>query len=128
MMQITKDRLTHRGRVIRASLMLVILCVVPLSAAPVALGEWTLTGSLAENRFGHTATLLPSGSVLAAGGYNGSTLASAELYDRTTGTWSATGAMNGARDSHTATLLTTGKVLIAGGFGSIDKLRTAELL
>src|SRR5205085_6818525 len=40
---------------------------------------WTATGSLATARQIHTATLLPNGKVLVAGGYYA--LASAELYD-----------------------------------------------
>jgi Galactose oxidase, central domain len=56
--------------------------------------SWTLTGSLGIARHSHTATLLPSGKVLVAGGYNsgGAALISAELYDPVTGTWMATGA------------------------------------
>ena len=47
----------------------------------------------------HTATLLPNGKVLVAGGNNGSgILASAELYDPASGTWTATGSLNTARD------------------------------
>jgi hypothetical protein len=48
-----------------------------------ASGTWTLTGSLAESRYGHTATLMPNGKVLVAGGTGDSlnALASAELYD-----------------------------------------------
>ena len=48
-----------------------------------ASGTWTATGSLANKRYVHTATLLPDGKVLAAGGYNSErsvALASAELY------------------------------------------------
>jgi hypothetical protein len=41
----------------------------------------------------HTATLLSNGKVLVAGGYNGAALASAELYDPTSGTWTATGSL-----------------------------------
>ena len=47
-----------------------------------ATGTWTTTGPLATPIYGHTATLLPNGKVLVAGGYNGSIpLPSAELYD-----------------------------------------------
>src|SRR6266576_1002992 len=67
--------------------------------------SWTATGSLGTARFFHTATLLPSGKVLVAGGYNGGYLSSAELYDPATGSWSSTGSLSTARDIHTATLL-----------------------
>ena len=65
----------------------------------------------------HTATLLPNGQVLVAGG-DGITghLATAELYDPATGMWTATGSMATARFFHTATLLPNGQVLVAGGF------------
>src|SRR6266571_3109020 len=44
---------------------------------------WSSAGSMSQNRAGHTATLLPSGNVLVAGGtYNG-LIASAQLYDPT---------------------------------------------
>lgn len=52
-----------------------------------ATGRWTETGSLVTGRDAHTATLLPSGKVLVAGGL--SYLSGAELYDPTTGTWTA---------------------------------------
>ena len=68
------------------------------------------TGSLNTARSLHTATLLPNGNVLVAGGQNsGSFLTSAELYDPATGSWTATGGLNAARDLHTATLLPNGK-------------------
>src|SRR5215831_11256327 len=82
--------------------------------------SWTPTGSLGTARSAHTATLLPNGKVLVAGGYNGSYLSSAELYDPGTGTWTATGSMGTARRGHTATLLPNGKVLVAGGFNGSD--------
>ena len=85
---------------------------------------WTPTGSLNTKREFHTATLLPDGKVLAAGGGNPSTLASAELYDPASGTWTATGSMGIVREFHTATLLLSGKVLVAGGDGN---LASAEL-
>src|SRR5881275_1362110 len=88
---------------------------------------WTATGSLRTARDAHTATLLPNGKVLVAGGNNGpAALSSAELYDPASGTWTATGSLGTAREFHTATLLPSGKVLVAGGFnGSI--LSSAEL-
>ena len=80
--------------------------------------------SMATSRSNHTATLLPNGKVLIAGGFNGYTtaakLASAELYDPATGLFSATNSMSKARVSHTATLLPNGKVLIIGGSNSSD--------
>ena len=94
-----------------------------------ASGVWTATGSLVTGRENHTATLLPNGKVLVAGGLNGMTgaLASAELYDPTTGIWTATGSLATAREEHTATLLPNGKVLVAGGFGGGRATASAEL-
>ena len=79
-------------------------------------GVFVPTGSMTAARESHTATLLPSGMVLIAGGagYH-TTFASAELYDPATATFTATGNMTAARSGHTATLLGNGKVLIAGG-------------
>lgn len=85
---------------------------------------WSPTGSLAEARWSHTATLLQDGTVLVAGGFGdpyvaGSNsqpvLASAEIYDPDTGTWSPTGSLNTRRALHTATLLVDGRVLVTGG-------------
>ncbi len=105
-----------------------LLLVRPAAAAPF---KWENTGSLTTTRQFHTATLLPNGKVLVAGGWNypGYTnyLASAELYDPATGTWTATGSMAAARTNHTATLLPTGQVLVAGGIASAGTLASAEL-
>jgi hypothetical protein len=56
--------------------------------------------------------------VLVAGGYNsGPILASAELYNPSTGDWTPTGSMTTARASFVMALLSNGKVLAAGGDG-----------
>src|SRR5439155_7659513 len=90
---------------------------VPSLAPDAAPFTFSNTGSLATARSEHTATSLPNGKVLVAGGHNGSGyLTSAELYDPASGSWSATGNLNTARFDHTATLLPNSKVLVAGGF------------
>jgi hypothetical protein len=101
--------------------------VATLVLEPVALAgvdpSWIATGSLNIPRYLHTATLLPNGKVLVAGGITNTTppdfgiTTSAELYDPVTGTWSVTGSLNIARFWYTATLLQNGKVLVAGGGG-----------
>ena len=65
----------------------------------------------------HTATLLPIGKVLVAGGNVSSGFSfTSELSDPATGTWSADRpAFEHRTRVHTATLLPSGKVLIAGG-------------
>src|SRR6478609_1870479 len=87
------------------------------------------TGSLTTARLDHTATLLPNGKVLVAGGSDGGNyLSSAELYDPANGTWTGTGSLNGARAAHTATLLLNGKVLVAGGLGTGGVVLTSAQL
>jgi hypothetical protein len=85
-----------------------------------ASGTWTATGPMLELRVGHTATLLPDGTVLVAGFFTGDSegarsLASAELYDPASGTWTATASMVQARGMHVATLLQDGTVLVTAG-------------
>jgi hypothetical protein len=84
--------------------------------------------NLIVRRWGHTATLLPNGKVLVAGGYRDypeGYLSSCEIYDPVSETWSNTGSLNTARDFHTATLLPNGKVLVAGGYNGSQTNTTA---
>jgi Galactose oxidase, central domain len=88
-------------------------------------------GSLARpsHLSGHTATLLPTGKVLIAGGdgsdtYDELPLAHAELYDPDTRTFQTTSSLVFPTEYHRAVPLPGGAVLITGGFGC---LRCAEL-
>ena len=76
-------------------------------------GRFSAIGKMTARRAGATATLLPNGKVLIAGGNDGSgkSLASAEIYDPDTNTFSATGSMSSPRGHAIAVLLKTGKVL-----------------
>lgn len=88
-----------------------------------ATGAFAATGSLSTARNYHSATLLPDGTVLVAGGAGQSAsgqgilppLASAEIYDPATSRFSATGNLTSVRYAHTATLLNSGQVLVTGG-------------
>jgi len=74
-----------------------------------------------------TATLLPNGQVLVAGGYDssGSPLGSGELYDPTGNTFRSV-VMVTPRGGQTATLLSDGRVLVVGGFGENGSEASAE--
>jgi len=89
---------------------------------------WQPTGSLAEERYLATATRLPSGTVIVAGGWGNNGLAAgAERYDPATGTWSAAGTLNIPRYWHRAVALNDGRVLVVGGFDSLGSTATAEI-
>ena len=97
-------------------------------------GTWLNTGSMKIARTAHSATLLPNGQVLVAGGESSAGgLTSAELYNPATGKWTFTGSMATGRYAHTAVLLPCGEVLVAGGIvstniqGIISCTATAEL-
>lgn len=86
---------------------------------------------MTEGRFGHTATLLPDGTVLVTGGCACSdpspALASAEVYDPTTGRWTPTGSMHVGRIFHRAALLADGTVLVFNDGTGTEVPSSAEL-
>jgi len=92
-------------------------------------------GNTTIARLFSTATLLPDGKVLIAGGMTapapaegaspdpdatGSPTTVAELFDPATGTFTATGSMTMPRIWHTATALPDGRVLFVGGTVDMD--------
>jgi hypothetical protein len=71
---------------------------------------------LLEARTDHTATALPDGRVLIAGGRGvGAALASCELFNPLTGVFEPTTPLPAPRSQHTATLLADGRVFVLGG-------------
>jgi len=88
------------------------------------MGRWTSTSPMNFARINPTATLLKNGKVLVVGGYTVDSyccpLASAEIFDPTTGTFATTGFMAAGRRNHTATRLEDGRVLVTGGYNGLD--------
>lgn len=90
--------------------------------------SWSPSGSLGQGRTDHSATRLQDGTVLVAGGIQGSTwLSSAEVYDPAAASWTPAGSLGQARSGHSATLLPDGRVLVAGGLDAAGPLSTAEI-
>ncbi len=98
-------------------------------------GSWTTTASLSDSRYDHTATLLPNGKVLVAGGGYFDSYGithfrkSAELFTPTpaSGSWASATDLNTARMNHTATLLRNGQVLVVGGSNDTGYLVSTEI-
>ncbi|MBL0175569.1 MAG: T9SS type A sorting domain-containing protein [Ignavibacteria bacterium] len=92
---------------------------------------WTPTGSFVYQRYYHTATLLPSGSVFSTGGRDGHlALNTCEMFDPAgdmgRGSWIAKSSMSSQRERHTATRMPYGRIIVAGGLDDIP-IRRCEM-
>jgi N-acetylneuraminic acid mutarotase len=89
---------------------------------------WTLHDDTIRNRSGFSATLLPSGEVLIAGGDEAVHLQSfCELFDPRTGVYAYTDGMLQCRAGHTDTRLHDATVLVTGGYtGESTTLNSCE--
>ena len=113
------SRSVHRERRHAPALLVILVLLACLPAAANA-DSWTTAQPLTTGRSEHTATLLPNGQVLVAGGNAGNDLPlmtdSSERYDPASGTWLTTPSFSGERYGQGASLLTDGRVLMTGGY------------
>src|SRR5947207_3072537 len=118
----------RRRRVLPLALAVASLALAEFSPSLTWGASFQFTGSMTSPRQNHTATLLPNGQVLVAGGRAGTNIfSSAELFDPASGTWSLTSSMGFQRAWHAATLLPSGKVLVTGGYDASNALATEEV-
>jgi hypothetical protein len=100
-----------------------------------AAGKFTPTGTMVTPRYGYTATRVPDGTVLIAGGIMNVASATpgaltsvpvttTEIYNPATGTFNPGPTMRQGRYTPTATLLPDGSVLFVGGLGPCCSLPT----
>lgn len=97
-----------------------------------ATGAFTKAGKLRVARASHSATLLPSGMVLVAGGYDlgfdgdadpyVETMFAAEMFNPATFDSRRAASLVSARAEHAATLLNNGQVLVTGGHSESQEL------
>jgi len=89
----------------------------PLEAQAVAAQPSVRITASPLARMLHTASALPDGRILVAGGVGSGNraLSSVQIYDPIQDVWTDAAPMEGARFQHAATVLSTGQVLVIGG-------------
>ena len=97
---------------------------------------WSLTAPMSVPRALHSASLLPNGEVLVAGGAStyvgpGRVYSSAEIFDPSRETWAPSAPMSVPRYTQTAVALPDGRIVVAGGWSltAVDapSLASAEI-
>jgi hypothetical protein len=101
---------------------------VPAEVFDPSTASWTLAGLPHKARMDGTATLLPDGRVLVAGGRQaGGAPVGAEIYDPATHAWTQTGPLVVERIAHSTLLLPDGRVVMLGGLSANGRFEdTAE--
>ncbi len=91
--------------------------------------SWHSGTSISIPRFAHTATLLPNGSILIAGGLDSNShfLSSCEIYNPTCNEFKDCSELHFPHAFHTATLLADGTVLITGGIDNSGATSETEI-
>ncbi len=113
---------SSRSRRLALALALLSACLPALARAD----SWAPTGAMSGDRAQFTATLLPNGQVLAAGGVSGALyvfpIATSERWDPSAGRWLPSPALPTPVASQGASALADGRVLLAGGhtYGFMD--------
>jgi N-acetylneuraminic acid mutarotase len=92
-------------------------------------GTWTPVNKMTSVRYSASATLLPNGNILVAGGAtsNITFVSSTEIYIPSANSWTPAASMAANRYGQMATLLPSGRVLIAGGDNNSGAMSEAEL-
>ncbi|WII70535.1 kelch repeat-containing protein [Bdellovibrio sp. 22V] len=108
-------------------------CLATASLYDPSTDTWSSAASLTTGRCFHTATLLPDGRVMVAGGRTENSISlvtanyisSVEIYNPTTNTWASAASMTAQRANHSAIVLKSGKVFIVGGRNTSTLVTTA---
>lgn len=95
---------------------------------PVA-GTWTPVNHMNSVRYAASATLLPNGNILVAGGAtaNITFVSTTEIYNPSANSWTYAATMAASREDPMTTLLPSGRVLVAGGSANSGNLAESEL-
>lgn len=103
--------------------------IAPSASAEIydpATDSWSETSPMSVPRFEHSASLLPDGKVLIAGGQGPAdggrftALSTSELYDPAVGGFVGATPLGEGRANHAAVVLANGSVLVAGGVGGTN--------